>query len=133
MRYLSVTKLVLSFLLCQPHCAFQIGPDFASNFIKRQLAMRKIKDLTVADIKDELRVLGEKVSGTRQVLAKRLQVARTGSKYIDDEASESGASVNNLDDVDEEGGDPAVTKQDSFIDDRDEQELVDTDNDAEVR
>ena len=108
--------------------AFDIGPNFAANFIRSQLSMREIKDLTVVEIRDELRTRGERLSGGRAVLAKRLTNARTGKNLVQDEAEESDGDRDEEEEKGEEDGEEEL-KNNSFIDDA---ELEDSDDEVSV-
>ena len=114
-----------------PAIAYNIGPNFAANFIRSQLSMRNIKDLTVVEIKDELRTRGEKLAGSRSVLVTRLQNARTGKNLVQDEAEESDVERDNEEEKEEEDDDEEL-KNSSFINDEKEV-LVDSSDDDSVR
>lgn len=97
--------------------------------------MRKIKELTVVEIKEELRTRGEKLSGSRAILVKRLQGARTGKNLIHDEASDTDVDGKDEEeddgDDDDDDDDEEKLKDSSFINDK--EELVDTDDEKSVR
>ena len=127
-------RLLLLFLIVvrfTPTLAYNIGPNFAANFIRSQLSMRHIKDLTVVEIKDELRARNERVSGSRAVLVKRLQNARIGKNLVQDEAEESEVDVEDTDEKEEEDNDEEL-KNSSFINDEKEV-LEDSSDDNSVR
>ena len=114
--------------------AFNIDPNFASNFVRSQLSMREVRDLTVAELRTELRSRGEKVFGKKSVLMKRLQNARSGKSLVLDEASDDDVNeTEDREDGDDDDDDEQKLKSNSFINDEEEHELEDNEVDSNVR